>query len=117
MATLPTPIPADQRAPTADPDADGVPNLLEYALAGDPMSGNSAGFQPASTLESNHLQLTYVRHRPDIDYTVEATSDLTTWTPIAINSGDLGAETTVTDPIALTPESPRRFMRVRVSEK
>ncbi len=61
--------------------------------------------------------MSYVRHRADLDYTVESTSDLITWTPLATNSGALREETTVQDPIPLTPESPRRFLRVRVSEK
>jgi DNA-binding beta-propeller fold protein YncE len=117
LAAQSTPVPADQRAPEADPDADGIPNLLEYALAGDPMSGGDTGI-PACVLDTptQRLQFTYTRHRPDLDYTVEATSDLITWTVLATNSGPLGAETTVTDPVPLSPENPRRFLRLRVSE-
>ena len=124
LAALPTPLPAEQRAPTADPDADGLPNLLEYALAGDPGSAASA---PSPLLQvsslspqpSSALSFTFTRHRPDLDYVVEATSDLAAgvWTPIATNPGQLGQETTVLDPVELSPATPRRFLRLRVSER
>jgi hypothetical protein len=102
----------------ADPDADGVPNLLEYALGGEPLSGGDAG-TPACALDNvtRRLQLTYTRHRPDLDYTVESTTDLLTWTALATNSGPLATETTVVDPVPLSPESPRRFLRLRVAER
>ena len=120
---LPTPPPADQRLPHHDPDGDGVPNLLEYALAGDPASSASA---PAPLLQvsglspqPSFLTLRFTRHRADLDYTVEASSTLASdsWSVIATNPGLLGAEATVQDPVPLTPESPRRFLRLRVSER
>ncbi len=123
LAASPTPVPADQQGPTADPDADGLVNLLEYALAGDPMSAASAPspFLQVSGLnpQPSFLSLTYTRHRPDLNYHVEASSTLApdSWTPLATNSGPLGEETTVTDPVPLTPESPRRFLRLRVTER
>ena len=117
LATLPTLLAPEHRAPSADPDADGIPNLLEYALALDPMSAAGTGI-PACVLDNptQRLRLTYTRLRPDLDYSVEASSDLATWTTLATNSGLQGAETTVTDPISLT-DSPRRFLRLRVSER
>ena len=118
LATLPTPPAPEHRHPHQDPDADGVPNLLEYALATDPTAPSATPLVTStSILNSNsHLTVRYTRHRPDLDYTVEASSDLVTWTSVATNSGPLGAETTVTDPVPLT-DSPRRFLRLRVSER
>ena len=115
IASLPVPPAPEHRAPAAIPPDGTLPNLLAYALAVDPFNTSSAALPQPSTADSR-LRLTYTRHRADLDYTVEASSDLVTWTAVAINSGPLGAETTVTDPVALT-ESPRRFLRLRVSEK
>jgi|GEM_PF-3019127 len=65
------------------------------------------------------LPFPYTGRRPDLDDTVEATSDLASgpWTPLATSSGLLGTETTVTDAIALSPDTPRRFLRLLVSER
>jgi cytochrome c peroxidase len=121
LAGLPSPPAADQLHPFADPDGDGAPNLLEYALATDPASAASL-LSPnlARDPSTSSLTLTFIRHRPDLDYVVESTSDLAapaSWTAIATNPGVLGAETTVQDPVPLTPESPRRFLRLRVTER
>jgi DNA-binding beta-propeller fold protein YncE len=123
LATLPTAPALEHRSPLSDPDDDGTPNLLEYALAGDPLSASSAphphpqvsGLSP----QPSYLTLTFSRHRPDLDYHVDASATLApdSWTPIATNPGPLGAETTVVDPVPLTSQSPRRFLRLRVTEK
>lgn len=78
-----------------------------------------AGDRAGRGLLIERLQLTYTKHCADLDYTVEATSDLASgpWIPIATNSGPLSAETTVSDSIPLTPETPRRFLRLRGSER
>lgn len=39
-----------EATPTSDPDADGVPNLLEFAMAGDPRRGDSAPSLRATTV-------------------------------------------------------------------
>jgi len=115
LATLATPPAPEHRAPNTIPPGGTLPNLLAYALALDPFNASAASLPQPSTFNSR-LRLTYTRHRPDLDYTVEASSDLVTWTSLATNSGPLGAETTVTDTVSLT-ESPRRFLRLRASER
>ena len=117
LAALPTPPAADQRLPHHDPDGDGLPNLLEYALASDPVQSGT-GILPVGSMSTNRLALRFTRHRPDLDYVVEASSTLASdsWTVIATNPGVLGAETTVEDAVPLT-ESPRRFLRLRVTER
>ena len=110
----------EQLLPHADPDGDGVPNLLEYALNGDPALADHPS--PAITLAPAapaRLQITFFRSRGDLDYFVEGSSDLQTWTVLATNPGEFGPlwpETTVLDPVSLA-ESPRRFLRLRVSER
>ncbi len=119
LAAQATPVPAGQRATTDDPDADGLPNLLEYALAGDPMSAASAP-SPTHSLSPSlpqSLRLTFTRHRADLDYAVEASGDLASWTTITTNPGAVGVETTVSDPVPLSSDNPRRFLRLRVSER
>jgi len=69
-----------------DPNHDGIPNLLEYALNGDPRKPNSA-LLPVTTVESNpvddKLYLGFTYHRrintTGIVYSVEVSGDLTAW--------------------------------------
>jgi hypothetical protein len=112
-------LPMDASGPAAhqaDPDADGLANLLEYALALDPLSAGGAGI-PACALNpsTGSLQLTFLRHRADMIYTVEASSDLLTWTVIATDPGTISptVPVVVSDP---TP-GPRRFLRLRVTPR
>lgn len=119
----------------ADPDRDGIPNLLEYALTTPPLL---AGASPAAAgLSNGRLTLTFSRNplRPDLRYTVEVASALTPpdWSPLATGEG--GSEITAVAPalprITETPAGPaisvevrdglavtsqaRRFLRLRVT--
>lgn len=110
--------------PNADPDGDGIPNLLEYAFGGNPSEGDQ-NIGPASGLAdtegNSYLSITFVRLRDasDLVYSVEASPDLDSWTEIW-NSGDhpyVGDDPitmeTVTDTEPATSE--KRFLRVNVS--
>jgi hypothetical protein len=100
-------------APTADPDGDGLPNLLEYALGLDPLTpAAQPPLEPSLTPSLPHsLTLTFLRARPELTYEVLASGDLVTWTVIATNPGEVSQQVTVTDP---EPAAPRRFLRLRV---
>jgi hypothetical protein len=103
--------------PAADPDADGLPNLLEYALALDPSAPDPEPNVRITNIGPNgELSLTFLRARSDLTYTVEASSDLApdSWAVIATNPGDVSLTTpvTVTD---TEPATPRRFLRLRVT--
>lgn len=99
--------------PAGDPDHDGLPNLLEYALGHDPLV-RTARAHSGGWIDGVGLQLSFHRARSELTYIVEASDDLVQWSPIATNPGTVG-ETVVVDDIAL-PEPPptRRFLRLRV---
>jgi hypothetical protein len=112
-------LPANQRALTADPDGDLIVNLLEYALGGDPQSAASA---PAPTLSATPSQLSfsYRRAAPDIVYVVETSTTLApgSWTTLGVTQDTttpVGQLATATIPH--DPATPRRFLRLRVSER
>ncbi len=87
----------EEAAPLADPDADGLVNLLEYAFGGSPRVADSPSLYTVtpSLDPSGHTMITVAyRQReggvgtPGIDYTadglrytVEASTDLQTWRP------------------------------------
>jgi M6 family metalloprotease-like protein len=102
-------------ADTFDPDGDGLSNLLEYAVGGDPINAASAP-APVPQVSGSHLQLSFFRVRSELDYTVEASSDLAAWSTLATNPGSVSITTpvTVTDAVSLS-DSPRRFLRLRIS--
>ena len=116
----------------ADPDGDGRTNLLEYALGSNPSVAEAAGL--ASQVQSGFLQISLSMDsaKTDLTYTVEATSNLATWTPIAQSSGGgamgaIGGLATVTDAgtgartvtvrdTQALDSHPRRFLRLKVSK-
>ena len=102
-------------ADDADPDGDGLPNLVEYALDTDPRNfsgGDPHG--PVSATGSGYLTLTFLRARPDATYIVQASSDLDSWSNVAVNPGTVGQTATVTDTEPLS-STPRRFIRLKIS--
>lgn len=115
-----------------DPDRDGLPNVLEYALGKIPTLPDAAG-QPAASIATNFLRLTVPRDpsRNDVTLTVEATADLAgPWTSLATSThgtpfsgpGYLSGETPDTSiksvivrDIVAVSSGPRRFIRLRVT--
>ncbi len=66
-----------------DPDGDGLDNLGEYALGGDPWAYTAA---PAMQLDDTHMTLVFTRPKglPDVSYIAERTSDFTAWTAVTL---------------------------------
>ena len=66
-----------------DPDMDGVPNLLEYALGTDPLTP-SLSRTPLLSMGDQQMTITYEVDTsvPDLDYILESSADLNLWTPV-----------------------------------
>ena len=118
-------------ADDADPDGDGRANLAEYACGSSPLSADAGSLTIAGTRAegARKLTLSFARQSPAVaDTVVEASSELTTWTPIATLARGQDAwsgaatvietangalkQVTVEDTEALDA-APRRFLRVR----
>jgi len=79
--------------PLDDPDHDGIPNLMEFALGGDPMVG-SPSILPTSSRNGDAWVFEYDRNDlsrpPATTQVVEYSNDLVTWTPVIIPSVSSG---------------------------
>jgi len=99
-------------ANSADPDGDGLPNLLEYGFGSDPLTATTTA--TTTSFVDQLLQISFFRARADLTYHVEVSDDLATWSIIATNPGTVGQTVTVADFVPLSPTAPRRFLRIRV---
>jgi autotransporter-associated beta strand protein len=104
-------------SPLADPENDGLVNLLEYALAGDPLASDP-GILPQPSLSNHRLALTFQRIAdPDLIYQVQASENLAEpWQTVWSSTGgqNTAGQVAVEDIQTITGH-PRRFMRLRVS--
>jgi Right handed beta helix region len=113
-----------------DPDKDGLPNLLEYALGGNPLQAGSAAL-PVPSATGGHGVLTFSRNlnAADLTFAVQASSDMASWTTIATKSGtgawSKASGVTVSDPgtgvVSVTDSATvtagsRRFLRLSVTQ-
>lgn len=127
------------RGAAADPDGDGIPNLLEYAAALLPESPDAPGALQQLGYSAGRLSLTFRRDEraADLVYEVEASGDLQTWQVIARSVGGgpvqpVAPHSPVISEISASPiasvgvirrvtvedvvsGAARRFMRLRVS--
>lgn len=107
--------------PNADPDHDGVPNLLEWAFNMNPQSSD-VQLLPQPTISGPYLRMVYQRRHNVSGYTFtpEISSNLSSWVNdeviyVSISAPDAnGMETVVVEDEFPTAANPRRFMRVRV---
>jgi hypothetical protein len=119
-----TPDNAGIAADTADPEGDGLINILEYAFNQDP---NAFSASPISfALVGGHLTVTFTRTHPapaDINYIAEVCGDLAagTWnsgpsytSQMVTDNGD-GTETVVVTDIAAVSSTAAHFLRIRLA--
>jgi hypothetical protein len=98
---------------TADADLDGLSNLMEYALGGNPVSALSA-IKPQPDVAGQKLQISFLRARSELTYTVQGSSNLISWTDIPYTPVAAGTTQVVTDTVTLTG-SAKRFLRLQVT--
>lgn len=120
-------LPSNKRGALDDYDNDGMPNLLEYVLGGNPTVADGGSTKPTSQQSGGNLVFTYTRSDDsELDTTqiVQYGSNLTGWTDVAIGatSGGMvgitengaGADTvTVTIPMS---GNPKLFARLKVTK-
>ena len=120
QANFGTPDNTGSAADTADPDADGRPNLLEYATGTNPKAADAG---PAVVIgqSGGHLTLTYTRIAdPALIYTVQGSSDLAAWATVSTGNNpstgvsNTAGSVTVTDTATLGAQ-PRRFLRLQIT--
>ena len=118
--TFPSGTPAGEMNPNADPDGDGIVNLLEYALGGDPLEPSSARLPQGATTQvggPDRLALDFTPARlAGLRYFIEASSDLSDWSDNSdiTNLLEAGQPYRHIDSADLAT-TPRRFLRLRVS--
>ncbi len=106
-------------ADTADPDSDGLPNLLEYALNDDPLVPSTTA-APMAIVLGNSLALAFTRLAdPSLVYSVQATDTLEnpdSWTEIWTSTGaeNQAGPVVVPDEATLGDRS-RRFLRTVIA--
>ena len=104
--------------PTGDLDADGLANLLEYALHGNPTTPDTPR-SPTVAIESGYLTLTYfkVTTALDIQYAIEQSTDLVTWTTAGSIDEIIATQDnvqTIKAKVAMNG-APRLFLRLRIT--
>jgi len=121
-------LPVADRAPPADPNKDGISNLLSYALGLDPLSNSAVASAPlliASTQEPGALVFTYRRNKlaPELVYEILVSSNLQAsgWSvqgqQQAVTSAVAGEQNIelVSVTIPGDPQSGRKFAYLRVT--
>jgi len=116
---------ADQRADEsvsgvdADPDRDGLSNLMEYALGREPLTAEASA-APVASIDGSDWIYTYSRpvDRADLTYVVEASIDLVNWSASGVTHARVSTEGTTETWEARFPtaNAPALFFRLKVNK-
>jgi hypothetical protein len=109
-------------AKTADPDKDGVANVLEFYLDGNPLAGDAPNIQPS--VAGGNLVLTYSRRddAESLNIVPQSGIDLTNWATLVngVNGVVISVDERGADPDLVTiripmGSEPRIFARLKYS--
>ncbi len=109
--------------PGADPDGDGRPNFLEYALGTDPLAADLPEIRLAWSLSGDRrfpgLRFRWPAEHAGLQFTLLASPDLETWAPVmampAVEPAADGYQAvSLHDPAEASADAPR-FLRLRVT--
>ena len=108
-------------APDADPDGDGVSNLMAYYMALDPKAGQGMVGYGLKAVSNSSLSLTYRRSKgvTGVSATVQASGDLSSsWNTPSVQESvvDKGTYEEVTATVTNPTGSTKMFMRLKVSQ-
>jgi hypothetical protein len=115
-----------EQAKDADPEGDGLANLMEFAIGGDPTIDDAASVQPTGSLVGSELEYLYNRRTNHaelgLSYYLELTPDLfgtftndTAAYTVTGVSGASGEYETVTNSVATSSDA-AKFIRLTVEE-
>jgi hypothetical protein len=107
------------KQPGADPDNDGISNLMEFVLGGSPVV-SSQSILPTIASEGADLVLSYTRSDESESVTTQLgqwSTDLINWTdvtPVLVNENDLSLDDmSISIPMS-NEENGKLFLRLRV---
>ncbi len=107
--------------PDADPDGDGIPNLMEYALAGNPRQQEPSTLRAVMDASGCGLSFNRPALSLDLDYQLEASSTLDDdWVPVSFvtEQGPPTGTSDIEEVIlreTVPADTPRRFYRLRIT--
>jgi rhamnogalacturonan endolyase len=108
---------SDLTSPLADPDGNGVSNLMEYALGLGANTPSSSVNLPQATLSAGRLSLSFQRiPDPLLTYTVEAGNTPDALLPIWSSAGASNTAGSVTVEDIVVSQA-KRFMRLKVTHQ
>jgi hypothetical protein len=102
----------------ADPDQDGIPNLLEYAYGFNPLAAERE-LPFKARLAGNSIEITFQRAiaASDLTFTVERSDDLVSWHPaegLLDEEEDTGAATILVHYRLPVDSASQQFLRLRI---
>jgi hypothetical protein len=76
-----------QNGANLDPDHDGIPNAMEYALGSSPLTTNTLAWHLIALSTGAQVSFDLNAQRPDVSYYIQKAADatFTTWTNLPVN--------------------------------
>lgn len=99
MAGFPSITDPNAKLATADPDHDGMSNLMEFVLNGNPSVSDGSAHTPALSSAGTTFVFAFTRRHDSVSETTQVVqygSDLAGWTDVPVTTGGTSGSATVT---------------------